>query len=83
MSLRNSPELTPELVAAARRNGQRSAGPRSESRGDPCDRPGQARGLPLPRGWLLECYSEKTKERTGNVIENKGSLKNPITAMRG
>jgi hypothetical protein len=50
MCLRNSPELTPELLAAARRNGQRSAGPRSEGRGDPCGRPGQARGLPLPRG---------------------------------
>jgi hypothetical protein len=31
MCLRNSPELTPELVAGARRNGQRSAGPRSEA----------------------------------------------------
>jgi hypothetical protein len=31
MSLRKSPERTPELLAAARRNGQRSAGPRSEA----------------------------------------------------
>src|SRR5208337_3702218 len=31
MSLRKSPERTPELLAAARRNGQGSAGPRSEA----------------------------------------------------
>jgi hypothetical protein len=30
MSLRKSPELTPELLAAARQNGQRSAGPSSD-----------------------------------------------------
>jgi hypothetical protein len=31
MSLRKSPELTPELLAAARQNGQRSAGPNSDA----------------------------------------------------
>jgi hypothetical protein len=31
MSLRKSPELTPELLAAARQNGQRSAGPSSDA----------------------------------------------------
>ena len=34
MSLRKSPELTPKLVEAARRNAQHATGPRSEAGSD-------------------------------------------------
>jgi len=45
-------------------------------RGDPCGRPGQAQGLPVCGGWPVRHYSQKMKERSENVYENKGSLKN-------
>jgi len=84
MSLRKSPRLTPQLLAAARQNAQHATGPRSPAAkqnsklnalkqiGNP-----SSCGLtwtPSYAGVTTTHENEKLSERSGNVTENKGSV---------